>query len=264
MLYITLFKKGFQRMLAYRAATLAGVLTNFFFGLLRAYVFIAVFKASGKDTIGAYTVTHIITYTALTQVLIAPLYLWGWVEISNAVRSGQIVSDLTKPYSYFGFWLARDLGRALFHLVFRGLPIMLFFPLFFELSWPGSPLQWGAGTLSLWLAVLISFAWRFAVNVSAFWLLDAVGLERFAYLTMTFFSGFVVPVSFFPQWLQAVVNWTPLPAMVNTPIGVYLGLREGAALWGALGLQLFWFVALAGAGQWLYHRGVRRLVLQGG
>jgi ABC-2 type transport system permease protein len=265
MLYLALFQKSFQRMMTYRAATLAGIATNFFFGLLRAYLFIAVFAASGQTQIGGYSLRDAITFTALTQVIGMPIAIlqWWW-EVMRTIRSGEIVSDLTKPFHYFGFWLARDLGRAAFHFIFRGLPILLFFPLFFELRWPDSLAHWGLFLLSVLLAVLISFCWRFLINLSAFWFLDAMGIGRFAWLTMTFFSGFLVPVAFFPDWLRYVVNLTPMPAMVNTPIEVYLGIVQGTELWAALGSQLAWAVGMGLLCEWVYRRGVRRLIVQGG
>ncbi|MDW8111200.1 MAG: ABC-2 family transporter protein [Candidatus Bipolaricaulota bacterium] len=265
MIYIALFQKSFQRMMTYRAATLAGIATNFFFGLLRAYVFIAVFEASGRADIGGYSLRDAITYTALTQALGAPLMiLQFWVEVMRTIRSGEIVSDLTKPFHYFSFWLARDLGRVAFQLIFRGLPIFLFFPFFFELTLPGSAVQWALFLLSVFFAALISFCWRFVVNLSAFWFLDAVGIGRFAWLAMSFFSGFIVPVAFFPDWLKFAVALTPLPAMVNTPIEIYLGIVRGTELWTALGVQVAWVVGMMLLCEWVYRRGVQRLIIQGG
>jgi ABC-2 type transport system permease protein len=265
MLYIALFQKSFQRMMTYRAATIAGIATNFFFGLLRAYLFIAVFEASGHAEIGGYSLRDAITYTALTQALGMPIAIlnWWW-EVMRTIRSGEIVSDLTKPFHYFSFWLARDLGRAAFQLLFRGLPIFLFFPFFFELTLPSSPVHGALFLLSVLLAVLISFCWRFLVNLSAFWFLDAVGIGRFAWLIMSFFSGFLVPVAFFPEWLKLAVTLTPLPAMVNTPIEIYVGIVQGTALWAALGSQVAWAIGMALLCEWVYRRGVQRLIIQGG
>lgn len=265
MLYIALFQKSFQRMMAYRAATIAGIATNFFFGLLRAYVFIAVFEASGQAQIAGYSLTDAITYTALTQALGTPIAIlsWWW-KVMRMIRSGEIVSDLTKPFHYFSFWLARDLGRAAFQFIFRGLPIFLFFPLFFQLTLPSSVAQGVLFLLSVFFAVFISFCWRFLVNLSAFWFLDAVGIGRFAWLIMTFFSGFIVPVAFFPDWLKFTVTLTPLPAMINTPIEIYLGIAQGTGLWAALGSQVAWSVGMALLCEWVYRRGVQKLTIQGG
>jgi ABC-2 type transport system permease protein len=264
MVYLALFKKGFQRMMAYRAATVAGVLTNFFFGLLRAYVFIAVYQASGQAHIGGYTLRDAITYTALTQALLMAIFMWGWVEVIRIVRSGEITTELLRPYHFVASWLARDLGRGIFHLVFRGAPILVFFPFFFELTWPQSPWHWMIFLMSVLLAILISFTWRFLVNLSAFWFIDALGIARFAYLGMAFVSGFVVPIAYFPEWLKFVVHLTPMPSMVNTPIEVYLELVQGAGLWAALGSQVAWFIGMLVLCEFVYRRGVQRLVIQGG
>lgn len=265
MLYLALFRKSFQRMMVYRSAALAGIATNLFFGLLRAYTFIAVFEASGQLHIGGYSLRDTITYTALTQALGAPLNIFhfDW-SIMRTIQSGEIVMELTKPFHYFSFWLSRDLGRAVFQLLFRGLPVLLFFPFFFALTWPASLGHWGLVLLTVFLAMLISFCWRFLVNILAFWFLDAVGIGRFAWLALAFFSGSLVPVAFFPDWLVQVANWTPLPAIVNTPIEIYLGVVTGGDLWNKLAGQFAWLVGLLLLCNLGFHRGRKRLIVQGG
>jgi ABC-2 type transport system permease protein len=250
--------------MAYRTATLAGVLTNFFFGLLRAYVFLAVFDASGREVVAGYTRQDAVTYTALTQALISPLHIWGWWDVMNTIRSGEIAMHLTRPYPFYLFWMARDVGRALSQLLFRGAPILVVYPLLFEIAWPDSAAHWLAIMASVLLAILLSFAWRFLVNLSAFWALDAMGIGRLSYFVMTFLSGFLVPVALFPPWLAAIANLTPMPAMVNTPIEVYLGLVEGRALVEAIGTQAVWLLLLSLAAEGAFRLGTRRLVVQGG
>ncbi len=264
MLYLALARTSFARMFAYRGATVAGIVTNFFFGLLRAYVFIALFEAAGTDAIRTYTLEDALTFTALTQALIGPIYIWGWWEVAQTVRSGEIVAHLVRPYDFFGYWMARDMGRALFHLLFRGLPILVFFPLLFDLTWPAGWRQWAAVLLSTTLAVMLSFSWRFLVNVSALFFLDARGVARMAYVVMTFLSGFLVPVALFPQWLRGLAAWTPMPSMVNAPIEVYLGIAKGPGLWHTLAAQLAWLAVMTAVARLALKRGLGYLVVQGG
>ncbi len=221
MLYLSLFAKSFQRTMAYRSATLAGLATNFFFGMLRAYTFIAVYAASGQAEIGGFSLRDAVTFTALTQALGAPLGVinWWW-EVMRTIRSGEIVSDLVQPFHFLGFWMARDLGRAVFPFVFRGLPIVALYPLFFPVSWPPTPVHWALFLWAVAVAMAVSFCWRFWVNLWAFWLVDAEGVGRFVWLTTGLLSGFMVPVAFFPDWLQALARFTPLPATINTPVEV--------------------------------------------
>jgi ABC-2 type transport system permease protein len=52
--------------------------------------------------------------------------------------------------------------------------------------------------------------------------------------------------------------------MMTTPVEIYLGHLTGAALWQALGLQLFWCVALYGLARLALAAGLRRLIIHGG
>src|SRR5574341_14014 len=85
--YAALARIAFQRQLAYRFANLSGLLTNGFFGLLRAYVLIALFGA--RPNVAGYSVQDAITYTGLTQALIAYVALWGWWDLMRSIRTGE-------------------------------------------------------------------------------------------------------------------------------------------------------------------------------
>ena len=73
-----------------------------------------------------------------------------------------------------------------------------------------------------------------------------------------------MPIRFFPDWLQAWLNFTPFPAMFNTTIEIYLGTLTGTAVYLALLNQLLWAIGLLLLGQWVLQTAVRRLVIQGG
>lgn len=260
--YWELIKTSFRRQLTYRAASLAGLVTNLFFGLLRAAVLVALYGA--RQEVAGISLTGAITYTGLTQGLIAFLSLFSWYEVMNAVHSGDVASDLLKPASYFGYWLARDVGRAVASLLWRGVTMMAAYAIIFDPTWPQGVGQWSALAGALVLALLVSFSWRFLVNLAAFWTPNALGVGRFAFTLSWFLSGFMMPLRFFPDWFVRICYLTPFPHTVNTVVEVYLGVLTGPALLRALAGQLLWFVGLAVAGHLLLRAGVRRLVVQGG
>ncbi|MEI4927383.1 ABC-2 family transporter protein, partial [Klebsiella pneumoniae] len=70
---------------------------------------------------------------------------------------------------------------------------------------PGSPLTWLVFALSLTLATAITFAWRFMLNLTAFWTTDARGVVNLGGAFMSAVSGFYVPLSFFPEPVGAVL-----------------------------------------------------------
>jgi ABC-2 type transport system permease protein len=261
-LFWELVKLAFQRQLTYRAATLAGLATNLFFGLLRASVLIALYGTQRE--VAGISLDGAITYTGITQAVIAYLSFFSWSEVMHSVYSGDIASDLLKPMRYFSFWLAQDLGRALANFMTRGLTIMVAYALFFGITLPGNGAQWLALGAALALGWLVSFAWRFLINLSAFWTPNATGVIRLGFILSWFFSGFLMPLRFFPAWFVRLAYLTPFPHIVNTIVEVYLGVVTGPALLGALLGQLLWVFILVGASQVVLRAGVRRLVIQGG
>jgi ABC-2 type transport system permease protein len=79
-----------------------------------------------------------------------------------------------------------------------------------------------------------------------------------------FLSGFIIPVRFFPDWLQTLANATPFPSMVQRPVDIFIGQVDGLELLGTLAVQAAWMTALFAAAYGLFALGARRLVVQGG
>jgi ABC-2 type transport system permease protein len=261
-LYWEVARRALQRQLAYRTENLAGLVTNSFFGYLRAAFLLAVFQVT--NNLAGYDAEAAVTYAWITQAMIMIVALWGWWDVEQTIRTGDVVSDLSKPFSYLGFWLARFLGRSLYFFVFRGAPIMLCGQVLFGLHWPSSVGAWIAFMLSTVLAVVVSFGWRFLLNMSAFWTTDARGLGGLAEGVAMFMGGFVLPVRLFPDWLQPIALALPWTAIVQVPADLFVERLTGSAALSALGLQAMWAVAMLGAAQLLTTVATRRVVIQGG
>jgi ABC-2 type transport system permease protein len=261
-LFWKLARQSFRLQLTYRAANLAGLATNFFFGLLRAAVLAALYDA--RPSVDGISLQAAITYTGLSQATIACLSFFRWTQVMDSVYSGEIASDLLKPIDYFLSWLARDLGRAGASFLMRAVTIMVAYAIVFDITVPQSLWQWLLLALSLLLSVMVSFGWRFLVNLAAFWTPDARGIQRFAFGLSWFLSGFLMPLRFFPRWFVQLCRATPFPSMVNTTIEVYLGVLSGPELARALLVQVLWVAALYGLCRLVLRAGVRHLVIQGG
>ena len=255
-------KRGFARYAAYPAATWAGLFTNTVFGFMRVYILLAVIGQ--RADIGGYDRDAVITYAWGTQAILATIYIWGWNELALRVRSGDIATDLIRPVHPLRAGLAFDLGRSVYHLIFRGIPPLLLGAIVFGVLFPGSAVDWIAALVSIALAVVITYWWRAIYNLAAFWTTDHRGAAMLAVAAQSILSGMYVPVRFFPEPLATFARATPFPSMVQTPIDVFMGRLEGAELLGALLVQIGWVIALGLAARALFALGTRRLVVQGG
>jgi len=219
--FLATIKISFRRQLTYRAANLSGLVTNLMFAFFRASVFIALFQQ--QTAINDLTIQDAVTYAGLTQMMIGYLSFFHWYELAHTVYEGQVGADLLRPLSFFLYWLGIDAGRALTSFLIRSLPLFIVFALFYDISLPQSILQWGITLLSMLLALLISFGWRFMVNLAAFWTPNAIGIGRFAFGLSWIFSGFYMPLAFFPEWLAQISRVTPFGASIYIPIQFFFG-----------------------------------------
>ena len=261
-LYWEVARRGFRRYATYRGATFAGVFTNTVFGFIRAYVFIAMFAVARRP--GNYDLADVLTYTFLTQALLMPLYIWGWTEIADTVYTGQIATDLYRPFDYQSYWLSQDLGRAAYHMVMRGVPPFVIGALVFGLRLPTHPLTWVVFLLSAALGVTVSFALRFMANLSAFWIVDVRGVNSLAAAVWTLLSGFIIPIAFFPTTARTIIRSLPFVSMLEFPVDVFLERVQGMHLVSTLAAQTAWAVVLLGAGRIMLRAATSKLVVQGG
>ena len=260
--YWKLAKTSFKRQTIYRTANLAGIATNLCWGFFRVYLLLAVLEAS--PGVGGYDHDGIIIYTGFSQAIAAPLKVFGWWDLLRTIKSGEVISDFCKPIDFYGMWYARDCGQAVYHLVARGLPLMLLFLTVFGIPLRLSASMGLAFMISMVLALQISFSWRLIYNAMAFWTLDAKGVAAMANIISLFLMGFIIPVGFFPTWLHQAVQLTPFPAMLDTPLAILLEVPTGTEVWLLLGRQLFWAVILLIAARCLLRVGTKRVVIQGG
>ncbi|MFE2294425.1 ABC transporter permease [Streptomyces sp. NPDC059452] len=264
-LYAVVAAGGFRRYATYRTATAAGVFTNTVFGFILAYTYTALWAE--RPQLGGYDTSQALTYVWLGQALLMACAMMGGGfedELMERIRTGDIAVDLYRPADLQLWWLAGDLGRAVFHLLGRGVAPMFLGALAFDLALPGSPWTWLAFLVSVLLGIVVSFAVRYLVALSAFWLLDGAGAMQIAWLLGLFFSGMLLPLNLFPGLLGEVARMLPWSSLLQIPADVFLGKHTGWGLVEVYAFQGGWAVALLLAGRLLQTVATRRVVVQGG
>ncbi|EGX58633.1 hypothetical protein SZN_16735 [Streptomyces zinciresistens K42] len=261
-LYAAVAAGGFRRYATYRLATAAGVFTNTVFGVILVYTYLALWDE--KPHLGGYDQAQAVTYVWLGQCLYATLAIQGGGaerDLMERIGTGEIAVDLYRPADLQLWWLAADLGRALFQLVGRGVVPFLFGALFFPMAVPAGTAPWAAFAVTLLLAAVVSFAIRYLAALSVFWLMDGRGVNQVLMITGIFFSGMVLPLNAFPGTFGEIVRVLPWAAQVQMPADVLMG--ETGAL-RAFAFQAGWAAVLLLAGRLLQAAATRRVVVQGG
>lgn len=263
--YVAIVVSGFRRYSTYRQATVAGAFTNVVFGFLRLYVLLGVAAGTGLGMAAGYDGRQLATFVWVGQGLLMVVAMWGWTELADRIRTGDVASDLLRPINPVASYLAADLGRAGHAVLTRFVPPVVVGAIFFDFYLPR---QWFTPPLfivSTVLAVLVCFGCRYLVNATAYWLGDVRGALIVWMLSSGVLSGLYFPLRFLPDWL-AVTLWvaTPFPSLLQTPLDVLVERDAPALRCGLVALQAGWAVLVLWAAAVVQRRAERKLVIQGG
>jgi ABC-2 type transport system permease protein len=263
-IFAALARSGFHRWASYRQATVAGAVTNTVFGFVRTYVLLAVAAGAGGAAAG-YSPGQLATYVWFGQGMLAVVLLWGWSDLADRIRTGEVATDLLRPVNPVALYLATDLGRAGHAVLFRFLPPVLVGALIFDLYLPARPGTWPLFAVSTLLALLICFGCRYLVNAAGYWLLDIRGVAAAWVLASGFLGGLLFPLRFLPEplWL-ALYLATPFPSVMQIPLDVLVERDTPGIQAGLVAVQALWAVLVLGACVAVQRWAERKLVIQGG
>ncbi|HYI54836.1 MAG TPA: ABC-2 family transporter protein [Microlunatus sp.] len=129
---------------------------------------------------------------------------------------------------------------------------------------PGGPGALGGYLIAVMLAAVISIQLLVLLDMTSFWTLEVTGIYLSYSLVSRLLSGSLVPLWFMPDWLRVLAGVLPFQATTFTPVAIYLGSLDGAAMWRSLGISAAWVIILALLLRWSWARVVNRVVVQGG
>lgn len=264
--YISFFNIRFSVGLQYRAAALAGIVTQFAWGLMEIMVYTA-FYTTGA---GGFPMTLQATssYIWLQQAFLCLFMTWlVESEIFDAIQNGGVAYELCRPIDVYNMWFARSLANRLARMILRCIPILVvavFFPAPYGLVPPAGAVNFLLFLLTVCLGFLVTISLCMLVYVLTFFTLSPKGLQIFCVTVIDFFSGGVIPIPFFPEKIRRVMELLPFGSMQNVPFRVYSGDIAGKELAAAVLIQIVWFVVITALGKLLCHVAIRQLKVQGG
>ena len=260
--YLAILSAQMRTLLQYRAAALAGVFTQLVFGLIHVMVFEAFYGSS--DGPHPMRLEQVIVYVWLGQGLLGMLPCNIDPAVRDQVRSGTVVYELVRPLHLYNLWFSRAMALRTAPTILRAVPLFIVAGLFLGLTPPPSlaaALAWGVSTFC---ALLLSCAITTLITISLMWTLSGEGMQRLLTTIVIIFSGMLVPLPLYPDWLQFLLDFQPFRGLVDVPFRLYMGHIPPTQLPGVLLHQLGWTAALILWGRWLLARSTRRLVIQGG
>ncbi len=260
--YLAIFSARFRTLLQYRAAAMAGLGTQLFWGLIRMMIFEAFYRSTTSPQ--PMTYPEVVTYIWLGQAMLLIAMYGVDNDVRDMIRSGTVAYELLRPVDLYWLWYSRALALRTGPVLLRAVPMFVLAGLFFGLQAPpslASAAAWIAATIG---ALLLSSAIATLLTISMLWTISGEGISRLVPAFTFIFSGMIIPLPFFPEWIQPILNFLPFRGIMDVPFRLYMGHIPPEQAFGVLAHQAVWTVALIALGRWVLGRGARRLVIQGG
>ena len=129
---------------------------------------------------------------------------------------------------------------------------------------PPSGVAFAGFVVAVVLAALLATAVTLLAHISLLWTISGTGMDRIMTVLVTVFSGQILPLPLFPDWLQPFLRWQPFRGLADVPYRIYSGNIPATDVLPELALMLVWTLVLVGLGRAILRLGVRRMVVQGG
>jgi len=268
--YLAIFAARFLMMLQYRAAAVAGIITQFWFGAIMVMALSAFYMGGGGSA--SITRAEAITYIWLGQAFLGLLPWNVDPEIVLLMRTGNVAYERLRPINTYIYWLVRAMAWRTAATLLRSMPLLIVTCVLFEFAglgdWslqpPPSLQALALFVVSMVAVVFLSSAITTLLNISVVWTISDQGINMVTNSLVIILSGMVIPLPLFPDWLHPVLFVQPLAGLVDIPYRIYFGNLSGAKALGSIGLQVFWTAALIVLGNLLMARTMRRIQIQGG
>ncbi len=264
--YLTYFKLKFKTGLQYRAAALAGISTQLFFGIVYISVYVAFYQSDATSV--PMPLDQLTSYLWLNQAFFALVYMWYKdKDILGLIKKGNIAYELCRPQDLYSMWTSKILGERISNLCLRCLPVLLIavlLPYPFHLDLSITLTRFLIFIPSLILSAFLMVFLVLLYHIICLFTLDEKGVVNILMVMTDILSGLVIPIPFFPDFLQKICNVLPFRYVSDFPFRFYVGnitIQEG--LYGLL-IQAIWIIILVILGRILMKIALKKTVVQGG
>ncbi|QMV42003.1 ABC transporter permease [Cohnella cholangitidis] len=233
--------------------------------ILRMLIIYAFWHAvyENRTTLDGMPLDMMITYVILAAAL--SNYTAGvGTQLANNVRDGSVAIELMRPYNLLDKLVALDLGNKITGTVREALPLMLIAYFFIGINAPSQWIDFPIFLLSALLGILIGAQLDLVVGIMAFWLINIWGMRVLRNAIFLFFSGGLLPITMFPQWLQTLSRFLPFQSMVYVPVSIYTGQIAGSDIFYAILIQLLWLCGIFAAIRLAWSVAIRKVTIFGG
>lgn len=265
--YLTLFRLRFINNIQYRTAALAGIFTQVFFGLVFIMVYLAFYNSNSLAN-APMEWQQLVSHLWLNQGFYALTFIWVRDSaLLEMIKDGNIAYELCRPINFYKKWYATMFGSRLSATLLRMPPLFIvafLLPHPYKMGLPVSLEAFILFIIAIIISSLLVTALAMIYHLITFFTLDEKGPIAFLVVAGEIFSGGVVPIVFFPLFLQKIAHLLPFKYLIDVPFRIYTGNLSLSNAYPELIGGLIWVIAMIALGYAISSAATKRAAIQGG
>ena len=260
--YLYIIKTQIIKSMTYEFNVYGNIIMQTIIMITSAYFWRALY--TGRSVVDGVNIgsmqTYIIISSALSVLLIANVER----RIGLSVEKGSVATDMMKPISLFGMFLAEDIGNIIALIFQNMLPILIIGSLMIRV-----PVMEDVRNLPMFIvSVVESFLinWLIAAlfGMMAFKTINNNALIQVKKHLIRLLSGSIIPIWFFPESVAKVLSALPFMYIYQLPLSIYIGRGSRAEMISQMRIQFIWLVILSALFLYVQIRITRKVMVQGG
>lgn len=265
--YLHYFKLRIITNIQYRAAALAGISTQIFFGFMYLMLYIALYE-SNTNVSAPMDLTSLITYLWLGQAFFSLMHPYiKEAELLNNIKNGNLAYEIIRPQNFYLKYFIKMYANRVVAALLRFYPIIIIsvlLPKPYNLTAPISSGAFIIFLVALILASLLVNALTLFVHLLTIFLIDSRGAFSLYTVISETFMGMIVPLPFMPKILIKIGNYLPFRCISDFPYRVYTGDISISSGINLLYISFVWIILSIFLGYKLSKLALRKAVIQGG
>ena len=253
-------KLTFDTLSSYKAATILTFCTNIFIVLIYLFLWKGIY---GEQTIvNGYTLKELLLFIILLRVLRRSYPFHISKTYGQLIKNGTIATWLLKPIPIELRLLSQAIGQTIYQFCFSGLPMLLLVPLFANVP---NFTFFSVALFLLWYisAFIFLYIFEIIIGVISYYTSSLWGVGNFKSAIITFLSGELLPLSFYPVALLGFLEILPFSAVYYMPISILLS-KVVENTWIIFSILWLSIILLLGLYLSVSQIMIKRITVQGG
>lgn len=256
-----------KRNFAYKGRFYLFIVCRIFGAFIAYYLWMAIYSSTDNNVLGGLTQNEMVVYVFMSYVVSGIIFIEIATEIGSNVVDGSIAINLIKPIDYRASLMAKAFGIMIYRFVVPSLFIWIGLECYKVYGLGLSVTSWDKMVLFL-LSCILSFLlfvlFDFCFGMIAFFTTYLFGMAIIKSAILTFLTGQLIPLSFFPETIQKIFDYLPFASMSYVPVMIYLGKYTREEMVFALLKQGIWVIILYALGSLIWRKVTKRLIVLGG